>query len=260
MKSIQTWVIFLLSFWVLFAEAQQKDTIETRLNNNDITFGDGKKMQDGKQDFVNQIGISTPFIWSHSEASFYSLGALKHPSGKDMNYGIALNYSRSIYNRFFGIIGIGYFNQRFSIQRPFNYVTPDNTKPLIATKYYAYYNIYWMAGVGYKQILTKDLAVKGVISYNNYNSYRQRYAQEYYPGINEVYKKNIPIGYMINLNAGIEKNITKRISVGTGIVLPLQIHWNNDNIFINNFYSPSEQQIASNIFSIGIAFSCNYRF
>ncbi|MCO6497597.1 MAG: hypothetical protein J5I50_08035 [Chitinophagaceae bacterium] len=260
MKLIQTCIIFLLSFWGLFAVAQRKDSTEIMLKNNNITFDDLKNIQAEKLDLINEIGVSTRYIWSHSEAPFYSLGAQEHADGKDVNYGISLNYSRCIYKDFFGVIGLGFFNQQFSIERPFYYETSDGTKPLVSTKYYTYRNIHWMVGLGYKKIITKGLAIKTVASYNNFNSYRQRYAQEYDPGINEVYKKSFPIGYMINLDGIIEKNISKRISANLGIVLPVYIHWNKDKMFINNSYSPREQRIARNIFSIGGSFSCNYRF
>lgn len=211
-------------------------------------------------EFDNQLGISIPLIWSRSNATFFSLGSPKYPSATDMNYGIDVNYSKVIYHGLFGIIGLGYFNHSFSIKRPFHYVTPDNTKPLVSTKYYEYQSIYWSAGLGYKNNLTKYLAAKGIISYNNFSSYRQRYAQEYYPGVNEVYNKNLPLGYMITLDVGIDQRITNRISIGTSVVVPLQTHWNDDKMFVNNFYSPHEQQIAKNQFSIGASFSCNYHF
>lgn len=261
MKPIQTCILFLLSLCLLSAKAQQERTIKIQKNKSNITSNHLKNLQTGKlNDFENEISISIPFILSHSEAAFYTLGSPEYRSGKDLNYGIALNYSKVIYHGLFATIGLGCFKQQFSIRRPFYYVTPDNTKPLVSTKYYTYYTIYWIAGVGYKKKVSKNLTAKGIISYNNFTSYRQRYAQDYFSGINEVYKKSLPIGYMIDLDAGIEKNITKRISAGVNIILPLQTQWNNDKMFINNFYSAKEQQIARNKSSIGASVSCNYHF
>lgn len=208
----------------------------------------------------NQLGISIPVIWNNSEATFYQLGSPKYSSGNAISHGINLNYSRDVYKNFFGIIGMGYFKQLFNIKRPFDYKTSDGTKPLVYTKYYFYNNIYWLVGVGYQREFSKNFYIKGTISYNSYSSYSQRYAQEYSPGINEIYKKSLSIGSSINLNMVVEKNITNRISVGPGVVLPIYTKWNNDEIFIKNYYSSEEQQIARNKLSVGIVVSCNYHF
>lgn len=208
----------------------------------------------------SSIGISIPVIWNNSEATFYQLGSPKYPRGNAISYGANINYSRYIHKTFFGILGLGYFKQLFNIKRPFDYKTSDGTKPLVYTKYYSYNNIYWLVGAGYQREFSKNFYIQGTISYSNYNSFSQRYAQEYSPGVNEIYKKSLSMGSMIDLNMGVEKNITNRVSVGTGVVLPIYTKWNNDGIFIKNYYSSEEQQIARNKLSVGIVVSCNYHF
>lgn len=206
------------------------------------------------------IGVSIPVIWNNSEAIYYSLGSPDHLSGNAISYGFNINYTRVIYKSLFMVGGIGYFKQKFGIKRPFNYVTPDSTKPIVYTEYYWYRNIYWLLGIGYQKMLSKNLSFMGTISYNNYHSYEQRYAQKYFPGVNEIYKKRISIGEMVNLDLGINQYISNKVSVGGNIILPVFTHWNKDEIFFNNYYSNDEQQIAHNKFSLGIAISCSYHF
>jgi len=206
------------------------------------------------------IGLSVPIIWNNSEATYYALGNAKYPSGERTSYGVNLNYSGTVYKNLFGIVGIGYFKQAFGIQRPFEYIAPDGSKPLVYTSHYAYHNVHFLVGVGYKKALNETLSLNGQVIYNIYNSYRQRYSQQYFPGVNEVYKKSMSIGRMINLNVGVERKITPKISTSLGALLPISTHWNNDEIFVKYVYSDDTQQIARNKFSIGIAISCNYSF
>ncbi len=66
------------------------------------------------------------------------------------------------------------------------------------------------------------------------------------------------LGEILNLDFGIARNISKKISLGADFIIPIYVHWNNDKIFINSYYSNDEQQIARNKFSAGFAFSCYY--
>ena len=93
-------------------------------------------------DEVNKIGISLPVVWNSSQGVFYALGSRKEPAGKCISWGINLNYSKSIYKNLFGIVGIGYYKQSFGIERPFNYITPDSTKPIVYTKKYVYNSVH----------------------------------------------------------------------------------------------------------------------
>ncbi len=152
----------------------------------------------------NSIGISIPIIWNNSEATFYSLGNRKEPTGKGMSYGININYSRTVYKNLFGVLGIGYFRQVFGIERPFNYITPDGTKPMVYTKAYIYNTVHLIAGIGYQKKLNGVLSVKGIASYNWYNSYRQKYSPgNVFVGNSQINHKSIALGNMINLSMGI---------------------------------------------------------
>lgn len=209
---------------------------------------------------IGAVGISIPIIWNNSEATYYSLGSPKYSSGNAVSYGVNVNLSRTIYKNLFVLAGIGYFKQEFEIKRPFDYRAPDGSKPLVYTEYYSYYGIRWLLGIGYQKVLSKNLSVKGTISYNMYNSYKQKYAQKYFPGINEIYKKPLSIGSTINFDLGMERYFSNKVSVGVNGVVPVYTKWNKDAIFFGNGYANNEQQIARNKFSIGAVFSCYYHF
>jgi len=210
-----------------------------------------------KQSKLKMISISIPVIWNNSEATFYRLGSPMYPSGKAISYGININHSRIIYKNLYGIIGIGYFKQKFGIKRPFKYDSP--LAFLFFTDSYKYDNAQFYGGVGYKLDISKVFALKGYLTYNQFYSFRQKYTN-HSEASDQINHKFISIGRMINLNIGVEKNITKKISIEFDALLPVSTHWNNDEIFVKYDYSNDTQQIGRTKFSIGTIISCNYHF
>ncbi|MCK9403066.1 MAG: hypothetical protein M0Q26_06680 [Chitinophagaceae bacterium] len=216
----------------------------------------------GKNEKKSAIGISIPLIWNNSEATYYQLGSSRYPSGKAISYGININHFRTIYKNIFGIIGIGYFKQVFAIPRPFEFDDPTNLP--FYTKSYKYDNIQLLAGFGYSKNLKNNFSIKGSLTYNQFYSYKQKYTPEYLSNSSfqssQVNHKSMSIGRMINFNIGMEKNITKKISIGLDGLLPISNHWNNDDIFVKYYYPENSQQIGRNKFSIGTNISCIYHF
>ena len=208
----------------------------------------------------SSIGVSIPVIWNNSEGVYYSLGNRKTPTGNAVSYGININYNRNIYKNVFGIVGVGYYEQAFGIRRPFDFTSPDSTKPLVHTKAYSYNTLHFLIGIGYRLKLNKTLFVDGILTYNCYNSFRQKYKQEYIQNYNQITRKTWSIGNTINMNIGVERQVSKRISVNTDLFLPIRTHWNNDEIFYKYIYSDDTQIIARNKFSIGAIISCKYHF
>ena len=102
--------------------------------------------------------------------------------------------------------------------------------------------------------------LNGNVTYNEYHSFRQKYFINKENDIGQINKKLFSLGEQVNFDFGITENITKNISLSTNFIVPIYTHWNNDKIFINNYYSSEEQQIARNKFSAGIVVSCNYNF
>ncbi|MBN9352353.1 MAG: hypothetical protein J0H55_16865 [Chitinophagaceae bacterium] len=207
----------------------------------------------------SSIGISIPVIWNNSEATYYQLGSPKYPGGKATSYGLNIDYSHSLYNGIYGKLGIGYFKQSFRIVRPFNYY--DNPGQLLySTQSYNYNNVQLLAGIGYIKKLYKNIFLNGYINYNYFNSFNQKYIISNENNVSQKNGKSFSLGEMINLGFGINRNISRKISLGVDFLIPIYTHWNKDETFYNNHYSSDEQQIARNKFSAGIVVSCNYNF
>lgn len=209
---------------------------------------------------INSVGISVPIIWNNSKAAYYQLGTRKEPEGKGTSFGIGINYSRTIYKNLFGVIGIGYFKQAFGIKRPFDFVAPDGTKPLVQTESYSYDNLHLRLGIGYEVKLSNTISANGIISYNKYNCYKQKYNQTYFPNYSQINNNHIALGNMIDLDFGVVKYISKKISIGVNLLLPISTNWNNDETFYKYDYSNDTQQIGLNKFSFGTIISFNYHF
>lgn len=211
------------------------------------------------KDTRSAIGISIPVILNNSEATYYNLGSPRYPNGRSVSNGVNINYSHTLNNNLYGKIGIGYFNQFFKIVRPFNYY--DNPGQLLySTQSYNYNNVQLFAGFGYIKEINRNEILNGYISYSYFNSFNQKYLVKESNKVWQVNKKSLPLGEMINFEIGIQRSISKTISLGANLVIPLYTHWNKDKIFINSFYSNDEQQIARTRFSIGAALSCYYNF
>jgi hypothetical protein len=209
---------------------------------------------------VHHLGLSIPMIWNNSSGVYYSVGNRKEPEGGGLSYGINLNYSKSIYKKLFGVLGAGYFKQVFGIGRPIDYDT-GGPEPLIYSRIYAYNSFHFFVGLGYKQVLNHNLALKGQITYNLHHSFRQKYTPTNTNfGENQINKNSFGIGNMINMNLDIEKRVSKKISAGIGIVFPILTQWDDDKIFYELGYTDDEQKIAYNKFSIGTNIFCNYNF
>lgn len=207
---------------------------------------------------LNKIGFSMPLIWNNSNGVYYSLGSRREPSGNATSYGANINYSRFFLKNVFIVGGIGYWNQKFDIQRPFEYMAPNGTEPLVSTKNYSYQNIHLLIGTGYQKRVSDRWSVAGQLTYNIYNSYRQKYAQEYFPGQNEDYTNYFKIGNTINVDFRCEHYLNNRLSIGAAIVLPMYVHWNKDKVFIKYGYSDDSQIIAHTKKSFGANLSVYY--
>ena len=202
------------------------------------------------------IGISIPVIWNHSEATYYQLGNLKYTTGNAVSYGLNIDYSQPLYKGFYGKLGVGYFKQNFGIIRPFKYDSPVYLG--YSTDSYQYDNIQLSAGIGYKWHISK-VTFNGSVIFNQYYSTRQKYINAS-PVPSQINHKSISLGKMVNLEFGVERRISKKISVLTNIIFPVYTDWNKDEMFYYLGYSSDEQQVAKNKFSAGVVVSCNYNF
>jgi hypothetical protein len=211
--------------------------------------------QSSKSD-LQEISINLPIIYNHSEASFYVLGVPRYPHGQATSYGLGIDYSRGIFNNFYGIVGTGYFKQIFGIRRPFYFSSP--TEPVFSTQSYKYDNLQLHAGIGYRKQIRNNVFLRGKATYNWFNSFRQKYSlnkRSY-----QVNRESIYIGSLLIAGTGFEQIISENISVGTDALLPLIVDWKDDPMFnkYNYEYASDAQQIARNKFSVGVNLSLKY--
>jgi hypothetical protein len=223
-----------------------------------LFLGNGFELYSQEKINSNKIGLSIPIVWNNSNGVYYSLGSRKEPSGNALSYGINVNYSLFVYQDWFLIGGGGYFKQRFDIQRPFQYRAPNGSEPLVSTTKYSYQTFQFLLGVGYQHYFRGKWGVTGQLSYNHYNSYKQKYKQDYAPGKNEDFKKSFVLGNMVNLELRCERYVNQRVSVGSSILVPLHTNWKDDNIFNKYDYANDTQITAKNKLSIGANFSFYY--
>jgi hypothetical protein len=197
-------------------------------------------------------------IWNHSEATFYGLGNPYYPDGNAISYGLNISYSQLLYKGFYGKFGVGYFNQYFKITRPFRYNNPIQL--LYSTQSYNYSSLQLLGGIGYQKLFTGKNSIKCELIYNYYSSFRQKYVVQVPKGDLQINKNSMSLGEMVDFYLALERNISNKISLGAGFIIPIYTHWNKDEIFYNLQYSSDEQQVARNKFSIGTIISCNYYF
>lgn len=207
----------------------------------------------------NSIGVSGLGMRSSSEALYFSLGSPKRPNSKTTNYGVNVNYSRRIYKEFYGMLGVGYFKQSFSIVRPFRYTEPIEV--LRHTKSYSYRNLYLLAGIKYKRtIINENYKVQGGINYSYLHSYQQNYRVNGSNNLQQTNNVSLPLCDIISLDIGIERKFGKRFSIELDGMLPFYVKWRMDDMFFRYDYSEDSQRAAINNFSIGSMFSVLYHF
>ncbi len=100
---------------------------------------------------VNELGITGTYIWNKTTIFNVLSGArAKNITGEAFSSGFNLNYSRTIYKNFFVRVGVGLFNQRFEIVRPFGFAQTAGIpiKILFSTRYYYYSTINYSGGGG----------------------------------------------------------------------------------------------------------------
>lgn len=183
----------------------------------------------------NELTFSLPFVWNKTEIyNSYSGARAKSISDDAISYGSNINYSRSVYKAFFVTVGIGYYKQAFGIQRPFDY-DDQTTNLLYWTDNYYYQCLQYIAGIGYKQVLSDKYDLKGTITYNHFTTFRQVFDPQYTSsaaeGKDQIENKNYSFGKSIIVSGGINREIVKRLSAGIEILFPVYNRWRKDVIF-----------------------------
>lgn len=208
------------------------------------------------------IGFSVPVIYNKSSAIYYQTGNRNTSTGNAVSAGLNLNYFKPVLNHIFLKGGIGYFTQNFKIERPFRF--DDPTTLLFRAKSYSYKDLNFSLGIGIDKKLANNLKFELALSYVSLNTFNQRYTPTFLSN-SSIHKKQINskffhMGDCANLELGMRKKLSSKVSIGGHLVYPFIVYWNKDPIFINSYYSSDELKIAKNDFSIGISLSAYYHF
>ena len=194
----------------------------------------------------NALVISVPLIWNNSELID---DAPNIKTGNAISYGINFNYSRVIVSKWYGIIGVGFFKQRFGIRRTYD-PSPSSVGPAVYAQTYNYNNVHLKIGLGYSYDFGKKVSANGSIDFNEFYSFRQKYSQSK----NSVANNWMPIGESVNINLGINKKLAGNFSIGTDVVFPMIVDWKTDKAF------GEYPEIARNKLSLGLEVKGKYHF
>jgi hypothetical protein len=209
----------------------------------------------------SSFSLSVPIIFSIVEAPnnwnpSTTINRQNLFKGQAIGSGVNLSYSFLptfiIKNKKISInLGVGYFKQRFDLERPFDYVSP--AQPIFYTNYYSYSCLQYSAGVSYKYSLSQRYFLTGNLSYNWFNSFQQEYTPTYSivgtGYFTQTNNNQIDFGNTLVFSVGFNRSLGNRFSFGINIIAPLYVSWRNDKIFKDDpskFFNP-KFSLGSNI-------------
>ncbi|MBS1559813.1 MAG: hypothetical protein JST69_13920, partial [Bacteroidetes bacterium] len=212
----------------------------------------------------NSLSVSVPMIYSNvtvknnwSPPTAYN--RQNEFNGTSLGYGLNVQYSFKpppflTINKHFSLnIGVGYYRQVFNVERPLDYISPLFI--VFYTKNYSYDCIHGLVGISYNQPIGKSYSLRGSLTYNLLNSFRQEYSVTYTSPPEITHNSINRYGNFITCSLGGDKKINKRFSIALNILVPVFTRWRNDKIFGDDpstFCSPS--------FSLGGSVNVIYRF
>lgn len=121
----------------------------------------------------NELSFSATFFSNKTQITAGN-GPFREKKGKIWSNGINATYSRTIVKNIFIIAGAGLYKQHFEISRPINY-NDFRTRLLYSTKNYSYDWVQSTVGIGYNHYFKKNYLLKGSLTYNQFNTYKQKY-------------------------------------------------------------------------------------
>lgn len=204
-----------------------------------------------------QVGLSIPAIWNNTEVfNVYSGARARYISGKAISYGLNANYTQFLFRGLFVTGGVGYFNQNFGVERPFDF-NGDYTALGYHTKRYTYSSIHLLVGAGYQFLLNKHYLLAAGLTFNQLFSYRQKYVPAFFSGDQfkkfQIEKSFSSFGQFIYLSIGTSRKINQRFSAGADLVFPVYTKWRKDRIFRED-----EAEFYRSKFGFGMNFSLKY--
>ena len=210
-------------------------------------------------DAQSNLEVSVPFIYSWVKvANNWSPPTAVHR--KDAYQGASLGYGATILYSFYPDllgrhsninvnVGIGYFKQRFNLQRPFDYNSP--VEPVFYTDHYAYDCWQAILGLSYNYPVGAHYSLSGDLSYQWMRSFRQRYTPRANPA--ETSHRQIDFAGMLVLAIGLNRDLGQRFLLSAQLLAPVHTRWRNDKIFKDDPTAFSKPR-----FSVGSAIGLAY--
>ena len=157
--------------------------------------------------------------------------------GTAFGYGVNINYSfhPTVLTKTPNIlldIGVGYFNQRFNVVRPFDYNSP--LRPIFYTDNYAYSGLQWNLGLSYCYTIKEKYFLKSSLSYLWMRALKQEYTPTSNYGYGQLTQVNyyhMNFGNLLLLTIGLNRNLGDKFAVGVNMLTPVYTRWRNDKIF-----------------------------
>jgi len=196
----------------------------------------------------SEIGISIPLVFSNYEVTnlFGIFGADKNSNGNSWSTGINITYLKYVLSETYLLFGSGFFKQNFdftqdhtptdggfrtSNARPFLYNSSNSL--LYSTNFYCYYNYQFSLGLGQKIQLSKNLNMKGNLTYSQQYTFKQKYYVAEFQGYEpQVNRNNYLFSKSLILSLDCNKNISDKFSIGVSILFPFYTKFRKDNIFV----------------------------
>lgn len=222
----------------------------------------------GQTGKLQELGISQSFIWNNTTIyDTYSGARASNKTGSAWSYGTNINYSLGLTKTLFATIGLGYFNQKFGVNRGFDFKEQNVTTGLFyTTKKYSYKTFNYFGGIGYQikikrtkgNILPLNSEARFSALVNFYDTFQQEFQHDF--GENflgnpspQVRKNRYQYGTIIQLKAGVVRPVYKKMKIGIDLVMPVFNKLRKDEIFKEN---PAEQHGIN--FSLGTSINLFY--
>lgn len=208
---------------------------------NRLSFGQSTKFQ--------EVSINQSFIWNRTTIyDIYSGARASDKTGNAWSYGTNANYSFGLTKELFATIGLGYFNQRFSINRGFDFYEPNVVTGLFySTKNYSYKSLNYFGGIGYririKKAKGKTLPVNSELRFsviaNFYNTFQQEFQHDFNGNFLEnpnpqIRKNSYYYGNSMHIKGGLVRPVYKKFKIGIDLVVPFYNRLSKDEIFKEN--------------------------
>jgi len=178
---------------------------------------------------ISNVTINTKWSpeWSSNKVDQLSGSAIG--TGLNVNYSFEPGFDKHLKVNF----GLGYFNQRFNVQRFFNHSSMIHGYILYATSHYSYNCWQGVIGLSYRLNIGRRFYLIGNVTYNKLQSFRQTYAPTRSVSNiqTDIHHNQINFGSMLLPGIGLNRQLSERVSVGINLFVPLQMKWRNDTTF-----------------------------